>query len=188
MRAQHNRGITEEPFKLFEALAQKPVQKVRVRVPRQSARPNGARGPKRRADLSCAIVQLRPPKYYPDKEPCWVIQAREDSPPSGTEAIEWLLLSTVPIASPEEAVNACAGIACGGALKTGIGCWPAAALKRSPTEARSASAGRLRSTCHRADYADDSGQMPAEVLFSDLEIHVLGAYAKKTLEPALAAG
>ena len=34
----------------------------------------------------------------------------------------------------------------------------------------------------------ETPELPAEVLFSDLEIHVLGAYAKKTLEPALAAG
>ena len=44
-----------------------------------------------------------------------MIQAREDSPPAGTEAIEWLLL--IPIARPKRRFNACAGIACGGAIE-----------------------------------------------------------------------
>src|ERR1700758_998130 len=40
VRANHNRVITDEPFKLFEAVRQSPLQtKVQVHVPRQSARP-----------------------------------------------------------------------------------------------------------------------------------------------------
>ena len=34
----------------------------------------------------------------------------------------------------------------------------------------------------------ETPELPAEVIFSDLELHVLEAYAKKTLEPALATG
>ena len=207
VRAQHNRGITEEPFKLFEALTQEPVQtQVRVQVPHQSARPKLSKRkarpqrPRRRADLSVRYrhVQLRPPKYYPDKEPIqiWVIEAREDSPPAGTEAIEWLLLSTVPIASPEEAVQ-CLRWYC---LRWRIEDWHRV-LK---------SGCRIEEIAHRRAerlsraiainlviawrimlmtlLGRETPELPAEVLFSDLEIHVLGAYAKKTLEPALAAG
>ena len=74
VRAQHNRGITEEPFKLFEALTQEPVQtQVRVQVPHQSARPKLSKRkarpqrPRRRADLSVRYrrVQLRPPEILP---------------------------------------------------------------------------------------------------------------------------
>jgi hypothetical protein len=40
IRAKYNRNITEEPFKLFDAVRQTPVQsRVRVHIPRQSARP-----------------------------------------------------------------------------------------------------------------------------------------------------
>lgn len=40
VRANHNRVIIDEPFKLFEAVRQAPLQsKVQVHVPRQSARP-----------------------------------------------------------------------------------------------------------------------------------------------------
>src|SRR5512137_3046575 len=40
VRAKFNRNIIEEPFKLFEAVRQSPVQScVRVHIPRQSARP-----------------------------------------------------------------------------------------------------------------------------------------------------
>ncbi len=74
VRAQHNRGITEEPFKLFEALVQEPVQtQVRVQVPRQSARPKLSKRkarpqrPRRRAELSVRYrrIQLRPPEILP---------------------------------------------------------------------------------------------------------------------------
>jgi hypothetical protein len=40
IRAQYNRNITEEPFKLFAAVRQMPVEsRIRVHIPRQSARP-----------------------------------------------------------------------------------------------------------------------------------------------------
>ena len=125
-----------------------------------------------------------------------MIEAREDSPPAGTEAIEWLLLSTVPIASPEEAVQ-CLRWYC---LRWRIEDWHRV-LK---------SGCRIEEIAHRSAerlsraiainlviawrimlmtlLGRETPELPAEVLFSDLEIHVLGAYAKKTLEPALAAG
>ena len=71
VRAHHNRTITEEPFKLFEAVRQAPLQTtVQVHVPRQSARPKLSKKkarpkrPSRHADLELRyqLIQLRPPK------------------------------------------------------------------------------------------------------------------------------
>ncbi len=69
VRANHNRVIREEPFKLFPAVRQAPLQtKVQVHVPRQSARPKLSKKkarpkrPSRLADLEVRYqrIQLRP--------------------------------------------------------------------------------------------------------------------------------
>src|SRR5208283_4029409 len=59
VRARYNRSITQEPFKLFEAVRQAPVGSlVRVPIPSQSARPKKSKQnarphrPGRMADLA----------------------------------------------------------------------------------------------------------------------------------------
>ena len=112
--ALHNRNIDEEPFKLWEAVRQTAVQsRVRVQIPRQSARPKKSKQtarpyrPARAADLAVRFmrVQLRPAHYHAGKEPIdiWVIHAREENPPPNTEAVEWFLLTTIELDSPEAA-------------------------------------------------------------------------------------
>ena len=73
VRPSHNRGIIDEPFKLFEAVRQAPLQtKVQVHVPHQSARPKLSKRkarpkrPSRQANMEvrCQRIQLRPPKYH----------------------------------------------------------------------------------------------------------------------------
>jgi hypothetical protein len=55
VRAKYNRNLTEEPFKLFEAVRQTPVQsRVRVQIPRQSARPKKSKQ-QARPNLTFAI-------------------------------------------------------------------------------------------------------------------------------------
>ena len=198
VRAQHNRGITDEPFKLFDAVRQAPLQtKVQVNVPRQSARPKLSKKkarpkrPGRLAELQVRYqrIQLRPPKYYSDKDPIeiWVIHAVESAPPAGTEAVEWFLLTTVNLTSPEDAVQ-CLRWYC---LR-----WRIEDFHRV-----------LKSGCAIEDVAHDTAErirraiainlviawrimlmtllgretpeLPAEVLFSDIELQVLRAYAKK---------
>lgn len=198
VRAQHNRGITDEPFKLFDAVRQAPLQtKVQVHLPRQSARPKLSKKkarpkrPGRLAELQVRYqrIQLRPPKYYSDKDPIeiWVIHAVESAPPAGTEAVEWFLLTTVNLTSPEDAVQ-CLRWYC---LR-----WRIEDFHRV-----------LKSGCAIEDVAHDTAErirraiainlviawrimlmtllgretpeLPAEVLFSDIELQVLRAYAKK---------
>ena len=114
VRAKHDRNIAEDPFKLREAVRQTPVQsRVRVQIPRQSARPKKSKQqaramrPARAADLAVRFmrVQLRPAHYHAGKEPIniWVIHAREENPPPNTEAVEWFLLTTIKLDSPEDA-------------------------------------------------------------------------------------
>ena len=207
VRAKHNRNISDEPFKLFDALRQAPPEvEIVVQVPRQSARPKRSKQkarpkrPARAARLSVRYlnVTLQSPHYHKDKEPIqvWAIHAWEEDPPPNAEAVEWFLLTTKEITSPEKAME-CVRWYC---LRWRIEDWHRV----------------LKSGCRIEDMAHNTAEclrramainlviawrimlmtllgretpeLPAEVLFSNLEIKVLRAYAKKTLESAVAVG
>ena len=198
VRAKHDRNITEEPFKLFAAVRQAPVQsQVQVPIPRQSERPKRSKQkarpsrPGRTADMEVRYlrIQLRPAHYHADKEPIdiWVIHALEGSPPPDTKAVEWFLLTTINIASAEDAEQ-CLRWYC---LRWRIEDWHRV----------------LKSGCRIEDLAHETAErlrraiainlviawrimlmtlmgrqtptLPAEVLFSDIELRTLRAYAKK---------
>jgi len=198
VRAQYNRNIAESPFKLFAAVGQEPVQsRVRVHIPRQSARPKRskqkarAKRPGRTSDMAVRTmrVQLRPPDYHADKDPIeiWVIHALEENPPPKTKAVEWFLLTTVDMTSATNAEE-CLRWYC---LRWRIEDWHRV----------------LKSGCRIEDIAHETAErlrravainlviawrimlmtllgretpeLPAEVLFSDIELRTLRAYAKK---------
>lgn len=207
VRANHNRGLMDEPFKLFEAVRQAPLRtKVQVHVPHQSARPKLSKKkarpkrPSRQAHMEVRYqrIQLRPPKYYADKDPIdiWVIHAVESSPPAGTKAVEWFLLSTVNMTSSEDAVQ-CLRWYC---LRWRIEDWHRV-LKSGCAVERIA-----HDTAERIGRAiainlviawrimlmtllgRETPELPPEVLFSDIELQVLRAYSKKTFETAVNPG
>ncbi len=198
VRAKHNRNIKEEPFKLFKAVRQAPVQsQVRVHIPRQSSRPKRSKQkarpkrPERWADLMVRYMRIRlcPAHYHRDKDPIeiWVIHALEENPPAQAKAVEWLLLTTIDITSPEDAEQ-CLRWYC---LRWRIEDWHRV----------------LKSGCRIEDIAHKTAErlrraiainlvvawrimlmtllgrevpeLPAEVLFSDIELRTLHAYAKK---------
>jgi Transposase DNA-binding/Transposase DDE domain len=199
VRANHNRAILEQPYKLFEAVRQAPCQrKVQASVPYQSARPKLSKKkarpgrPSRQANLEVRYqrVQLCPPSYHREKGPIdiWVIHAVEACPPAGAEAIEWFVLTTVDIHSGEDAVQ-CLRWYC---LRWRIEDWHRV-LKSGCGVERIA-----HETAERIQRAiainlviawrimvmtllgRQTPGLPADVLFSDLEIRVLDAYSKKT--------
>jgi Domain of unknown function (DUF4338)/Transposase DNA-binding len=198
VRANYNRVITEEPFKLFEAVRQAPVQtKVQVHVPHQSARPKLSKKkakpkmPGRQAELEVRYqrIQLRPSKYYCGKDPIdiWIIHAWESSPPEGTRPIEWFLLTTVGLRSAEDAV-ACLRWYClrwriedfHRVLKSGCGIEQIA--HETAERIRRAIAINLVIAWRimlMTLLGRETPQLPPEVLFSDIELQVLRAYAKK---------
>lgn len=198
VRAKYNRNLTEEPSKLFAAVAQGAVQgRVRVHIPRQSARPKKSkqqarpRRPGRMADLAVRAkrIQLRPAHYHADRDPIdlWVVHAVEEHPPENTRAVEWFLLTTMAVASAHEAEQ-CLRWYC---LRWRIEDWHRV----------------LKSGCRIEDLAHETAErlrraiainlviawrimlmtllgretpeLPAEVLFSDIELRTLRAYAKK---------
>jgi hypothetical protein len=198
VRAKYDRNITAEPFKLFAAVRHEPFQsRVRVHIPRQSARPKRSKQkarpkrPGRTADMAVRHmrIQLLPAHYHADKEPLdiSVIHALEENPPPGTKAVEWFLLTTIRITSAEDAEQ-CLRWYC---LRWRIEDWHRV----------------LKSGCRIEDLAHETAErlrraiainlviawrimlmtllgretpeLPAQVLFSDIELRTLLAYAKK---------
>lgn len=207
VRAKYDRGITAEPFKLFAGVRQTPAQsRVRVVLPRQSARPKRSKQqarpmrPRRTADLAVRYlrVQLRPARYHADKEPIdiWVIHAREENPPPDTQAVEWFLLTTIDITLAEDAEQ-CLRWYC---LRWRIedfhrvlksGCRIEDLAHKTAERLRRAIAINLVIAWRimlMTLLGRQTPELPAEVLFSDIELRTLRAYAKKTLEASLAAG
>ena len=198
VRAKHDRNITEDPRKLFAAVRQAPVQRrMRVPLPRQSARPKRSKQqarpqrPGRTADMAVRYlrVQLRPAHYHADKEPIdiRVIHAREENPPPNTKAVEWFLLTTINITAPEDAAQ-CLRWYC---LRWRIEDWHRVLKSGCRIEAIAhETAERLRRAIAinlviawrimvMTLLGRETPKLPAAVLFSDIELRTLRAYAKK---------
>lgn len=80
-----------------------PAGIMNVNVPRRKGRPE------RTAEMEVRFrrVTLRPPSWRKEcrAQSVWAVLVRETRPPPGTEALEWLLLTTLPVDSLEEAVG-----------------------------------------------------------------------------------
>lgn len=198
VRAQYNRTITEEPFKLVEAVRQTRVQsRVRVHIPRQSARPKRSKQqkrPKRPAritgmEIRYMRIQLRPARYNADKAPIdiWVVHALEENPPAKVEPVEWFLLTTVNISSPKVAEE-CLRWYC---LRWRIEDWHRVLKSGCAIENLThKTADRIRRAIAinlviawrimvMTLLGREMPNLPAEVLFSDVELRTLQAFAKK---------
>ncbi len=198
VRASHNRKIKQQPFKLFNAVRQTPVQGlVRVPVTKESARPKKskqkARIPRAARLANCEIrilhIKLPAPEHHGDIEPVelCVVHALEENPPSGVKPLEWFILTTMNVASCDDAKQCLRWYT----LRWRIEDWHRV----------------LKSGCRIGDLANETAdrlrcaiginlviawrimlmtllgretpELPAEVLFSDIELRTLGAYAKK---------
>jgi hypothetical protein len=200
VRANHNRNTIEEPFKLFESVRQETVQsEVRVHIPRQSARPKRSKQkarpkrPGRMAQLAVRYkrVKLMPAHYHADKDPIeiWVVHALEENPPANTNAVEWFLLTTVNITSSKDALR-CLRWYC---LRWRIEDWHRVLKSGCRIESIAhETAERLRRAIAinlviawrimlMTLMGRETPDLPAELLFSDIELRTLGAYLKKTV-------
>ena len=108
VRVYHQRRRVEHRAKyLGDALRQSPPRaEITVEVPRADGRPH------RQATLMLRWARLtlcRPANHLgpPPEEPVrlWFLLAHEENPPSGQTPILWLLATTLPIASIEDAVR-----------------------------------------------------------------------------------
>jgi hypothetical protein len=201
IRAQHDRNLKETPFKLFAAVRQAPIEGyIQVPIPKQSARTKKSKQkaravrPKRLADLTLRYrqIELPAPEYYADRPSVTVslIHAVEENPPANTDAVEWFLLTTVGINSATDIEQCLRWYT----LRWRIEDWHRV-LKSgcSIDKLMHETAERLRRAIAinlvigwrimlMTLLGRETPGLPAEVLFSDIEIRTLRAYAKKRLE------
>jgi len=197
VRAKHDRSTTGE-YKLFETARQSPVQaQIEIKVPRQSARSKKskqkarAKRPARTAQVSVRSTQieLNPPAYHKDRDPIkiGIVHVKEDNPPADAEAVEWFLLTTIDLQSAEDVLN-CVKWYC---LRWRIEDWHRVLKSGCKVEElANKTAERLKRALAINQViawrimlmtllGRETPELPAEVLFSDLEVKVLSAYAKK---------
>lgn len=104
VRAKHNRKLKDEQALLWPTLQARPVQGVQIlHLPRQGNRAA------REAHLSLrfAALQLAPPSRHNKHGalPVWAVLAQEEGAPAGVEPLEWMLLTTLPVQTLEQAVE-----------------------------------------------------------------------------------
>jgi len=197
IRAKHNRNTTDK-LKLFDTVKESPVKtEVHIKVTRKSARPKKSKQKataKRTARIAHVSIRYRQVSFNPashvnDKEPItvWAIHVRENNPPEGEKAIEWFLLTTIDIGSVDDALN-CINWYClrwriedwHRVLKSGCGIEKIA--HKTATRLKRAIAINLVIAWRimlMTLLGREAPELPPEVMFSDIEIKVLKAYAKK---------
>lgn len=198
IRAQYDRKLMEESFKLFDTVRHAPILSwLRVPIPRESARAKKSKQkarskrPARMADMAVRSkrIQLRPPRYLGDKHPIdiWVVHAKEKNPPAKAKAIEWFLLTTVDVSLAADAEQ-CLRWYC---LRWRIEDWHRVMKSGCRIEDLGhETAERLRRAIAinmviawrimlMTLMGRESPNLAAELLFSDIELRTLQAYAKK---------
>lgn len=107
VRARSRRRVRHELGLLGKAVAALPAAgHLTVTVPRGDGRPQ------RQARLTarCGEFLIEPPATHPRRKELaplrlWAVQVEEESPPGGQRPVRWLLLTTLPVTSLEEAVR-----------------------------------------------------------------------------------
>ena len=204
VRAKHDRGTNDDALNLFDAVRQSAVHsQLQINVPRHSARPKKSKqkmrlGNKQRTAqvaLRYRSIELRPPSHHEGKAPItlWVVHVLETSSPANAEPVEWFLLTTRAVTTAEQA-QACLRWYC---LRWRIEDWHRVlksgcriqTLQHKTAERLKRAIGINLVIAWRLMLMTLLGRecpgLPAEVLFSDLEIEVLQAYAKKKESPRL---
>jgi hypothetical protein len=201
VRADHDR-CTMEDRKLFAAVkACEPELRFSLHVKRQSARPKQSKQkarpgrPERIAEIALRSrrIELKPPTAHKEKEPLalWIVHALEETPPAGEKPIEWFLLTTMDVNSPEQA-KTCLGWYC---LRWRIEDWHRVLKSGCKVEKlQHDTAERLRRALAihvviawrillLTLLGRETPELPPDVFFDDFEVEVLGAYAKYTNLP-----
>ena len=112
---------------------------------------------------------------------------KEENPPAGTQPVEWFLLTTIDIKSKDDALDCIKGYCLRWRMEDGhrvlkSGCGVKALAHQTAGRLRRAIAINLVIAWRimlMTLQGRETPELPPEVLFSDLEIEVLQAYAKK---------
>jgi Druantia protein DruA/Transposase DNA-binding/Transposase Tn5 dimerisation domain len=104
IRAEQDRLLAESQGHLWQKMAQQEVSGIQeLQVPRQKNRPARVA----RLEVRFAEVTLKPPQRKKDHNELalWAVWAWETEEPAEGERIEWMLLTTVPVRTFEEAIE-----------------------------------------------------------------------------------
>ena len=103
VRAERDRLLAQGQEHLWEHVSSQPLAgELEVQVPRRDNRPSRSA----RLGIRFAAVELRSPqKKQLGPVRLWAVLAREEQPPVGVPAVEWMLLTTVAVHDFEGAVQ-----------------------------------------------------------------------------------
>ena len=103
VRAKNNRKLQGEQALLWEKMQAREVDGTQVlEVPRQGSR--AAR--KARMEIRYAAINLAPLKKFGGNPiPVWAVLAQEQDAPEGVTALEWMLLTTMPVTTLMQATE-----------------------------------------------------------------------------------
>jgi hypothetical protein len=115
VRSQHNRWIEREmPGENGPTTAKVKLHDLARSLPGQGAHPievpaqNGQKARTAEVSVSWEKVTILPPRQRRGEErgvplACWVVRVGESNPPKGVEALEWILLTNVPVGTRADA-------------------------------------------------------------------------------------
>ena len=184
--------------RLFDTLRNAPAGgRCRVEVKRQSARVKAskqARKPMRRARIAELTLRYQPVALpCPGAEPVqmWMVHAREQQPPAAVEPLEWFLLTTLPVANVTDArqvlhwytlrwrIEDYFRVLKSGCKVEELQHHTAERLQRA-IAIKMVVGWRIQLMVRLGREVPD---LPAELLFSDAELRVLGVFAKSRQRP-----
>jgi hypothetical protein len=187
VRAQHDRVLASGE-KLWDHLAAQPCGGVMtVQVPRRKDRPARTAT----LELRWAQISIQPPRVGCKNSwgalELWALQATEIDPPSGAEAIDWLLLTNWKIDSLKTARRLVRWYG----LRWGIECWHQVLKDVCKVEKRQMKSAEALGRALSLDMivawrvllscrlGRDHPNLPASVLYSPEELAILEVYKKK---------
>jgi hypothetical protein len=198
VRSRHDRTIDDEGHHLFESVRNSPVcAEMEINVPRQSARAKKSKQQAKRGhvqrtaqvSLRYLEIELQPGAHQKDKKPIKlrVVHVQETTELEDDDPVEWFLLTTCDVSSPEQAMQILRWYC----LRWRIEDWHRVLKSGCNIEKlQHKTAERLKRTiainlviAWRIMLLTLLGrqcpELPAEVLFSDIEIKVIRADQKK---------
>ena len=104
VRAEHDRLLAEDQGHLWDKLEMEPVSGIKeVHIPRQKNRPARVA----HLEVKFSQVTLKPPerKKNLNELTIWVVLAQEVDAPDNVKPLEWMLLSTLEVATFEDATE-----------------------------------------------------------------------------------
>jgi hypothetical protein len=107
VRAAQNRRVQKSEDEISYSLTQARLWPSQASRPFEVPARHGHPGRSTQLQLSCGQLTLLPPRHEPraSKEPLtvWVIRVWEEQAPEGEEPLEWLLMTSVPTSTLEQA-------------------------------------------------------------------------------------